>query len=174
MEGHPTYSSHGTGLDFRDRLGALGKGAVIEDGVRIFHPENVRIGAGAYIGHGAHIDGYHSGSVSIGDGSWIGAMAFLHGAGGLVIGRDVGIGPRVTILTSEHEAGDPEAPVLLQPLAFATVEIGDGADIGACAIILPGAAIGRGAIIGAGAVVSGAIPARAVAAGVPARVIRIR
>lgn len=174
MGAHRTFSSHGAGFDFRDRLDALGEGTVIEDGVRIFHPQNVRIGAGVYIGHGVHIDGYHSGSVSIGDGSWIGALTFLHGAGGLAIGCDVGIGPHVTILTSAHENRDPAAPVLHQPLAFAKVEIGDGADIGAGAIVLPGASIGCGAVVGAGAVVKGAIPARAVAAGVPARIIRNR
>jgi len=168
------YSSRGTGLDWRGRLGAVGDGAVIEDGVRIFHPENVRIGAGAYVGHDAIIDGYHEGSVAIGDGSWIGPMAFLHGAGGLRIGRRVGIGPRVTILTSEHGPGEPGSAVLDLPLALAKVVVGDGADVGAGAVILPGAAVGEGAIVGAGAVVRGAIPAGSVAVGVPARVLRAR
>jgi acetyltransferase-like isoleucine patch superfamily enzyme len=174
MEDRRSYATRGTGLDWRDRLGALGADAVIEDGVRIFHPENVHIGAGAYVGHGAHLDGYHSGGIAIGDGSWIGAMAFLHGAGGLTIGRHVGIGPRATILTSEHESGDPAAPLLHQPLAFARVAIDDGADIGAGAIVLPGAHIGACAIVGAGAIVKGDVPARAVAVGNPARVVRSR
>lgn len=174
MDAPRRFSTHGDGHHFRGRLGALGAGAVIEDGVRIFHPENVRIGDGVYIGHGAHIDGYHCGGVDIGAGSWIGAMAFLHGAGRLAIGRDVGIGPRVTVLTSKHAGDDPTAPVLHLPLAFAPVEIGDGADVGAGAIVLPGAVIGPGAIVGAGAVVRGVVPARSVAAGVPARVLRSR
>ncbi len=49
--------------------------------------------------------------------------------------------------------------------------IGDGCDIG-IGRPLPGATIGDGAQIGAGAVVSGDIPEGAVAAGVPARVLR--
>jgi acetyltransferase-like isoleucine patch superfamily enzyme len=142
--------------------------------VRIFHPENVHIGAGVYIGHGAHLDGYHSGGIEIGDGSWIGAMAFLHGAGSLAIGRHVGIGPRATILTSEHESGDLTAPLLHQPIVFARVAIDDGGYVGAGAIVLPGAHIRAGAIVGAGAIVKGDIPARAVAVGNPARVIRSR
>ena len=41
-------------------------------------------------------------------------------------------------------------------------------------ILLPGATLGRGVQIGAGAVVSGDVPDLAVAAGVPARVLRFR
>jgi len=116
----------------------------------------------------------HSGRLEIGDGSWIGAMAFLHAAGRLTIGRNVGIGPRVMILTSQHGRGDPAAPVLHQPLVFAEVAVGDGADIGAGAIVLPGVRIGVGAIVGAGAVVAGDVAERSVAVGNPAHVIRSR
>jgi acetyltransferase-like isoleucine patch superfamily enzyme len=54
------------------------------------------------------------------------------------------------------------------------VRIGAGADIGTGAVILPGVSIGRRAIIGAGAVVTKSVPAYAIAAGVPARVLRRR
>ena len=47
----------------------------------------------------------------------------------------------------------------------------DGADVGAGAILLPGARVGAFAQVGAGAVVAGAVAAGAVVAGVPARVI---
>jgi carbonic anhydrase/acetyltransferase-like protein (isoleucine patch superfamily) len=52
------------------------------------------------------------------------------------------------------------------------VAIGESCYIGAGAIVLPGADIGDGAVIGAGAVVRGEIPAGAVAAGNPARVVK--
>jgi len=54
------------------------------------------------------------------------------------------------------------------------VIIGNDVVIGANAIILPGVKIGDGAIIGAGAVVTHDIPAYAVVAGVPAKIIRYR
>ena len=60
------------------------------------------------------------------------------------------------------------------PLGFQPVRIGDGADIGVSAVILLGVTIGEGAQIGAGAVVTSDIPPFAVAAGVPARVSRLR
>jgi acetyltransferase-like isoleucine patch superfamily enzyme len=54
------------------------------------------------------------------------------------------------------------------------IRIGDHVWIGTGAIILDGVTIGAGAIIGAGAVVTKDIPENAIAAGVPAKVIRLR
>ena len=105
----------------------------------------------------------------IGSGTWIGPMCFFHSAGGITIGEDVGIGPGVIILTSAHRLDVPELPILHAPVDFAPVTIGDGADVGAGSIVLPGVRIGAGAQVGAGAVVSVDVPDRAVVAGVPAR-----
>jgi acetyltransferase-like isoleucine patch superfamily enzyme len=161
-------------MSWRGLLAELGPGAVLEDSVRVFHPQNVRIGPGVYVGHDVILDGYHAGSLRIGEGSWVGAGCFLHGAGGLEIGKCVGIGPRVVLLTSEHELDYISIPVLHAPLRFRGVRIGDGADIGAGSVVVPGAEIGQGAVIGAGAVVSGSIPPLAVAVGCPAKVVRLR
>ena len=54
------------------------------------------------------------------------------------------------------------------------VVIGNGVWIGDSVIVLPGVRIGDGSVIGAGSVVTKSIPDYAVAAGVPARVIRYR
>ena len=54
------------------------------------------------------------------------------------------------------------------------VIIGDDVWIGDRVMILPGVEIGRGAVLAAGAVVTRDVPPYAVAAGVPARVIRDR
>ena len=174
LSGTRPFRAHGDGLDWRGRLAALGEETVVEDGVRILHPERVRLGARCFVGHGVVIDGYHAGGVAVGDGCWIGALGFLHGAGGLEIGRAVGVGPRVTVLTSQHALDRPDLPVLHAPIELAPVRIGDGADLGAGAILLPGVAVGEGAVIGAGAVVTRDVPAGAVAAGNPARVLRRR
>jgi acetyltransferase-like isoleucine patch superfamily enzyme len=52
------------------------------------------------------------------------------------------------------------------------VSIGAGSWLGAGAIILPGASIGRNVVVAAGSVVRGRVPDRCVVAGVPAKIIR--
>lgn len=170
--GRPRRGSIGPGLWSREDLAYLGSGAVIEDGVRIFHPENVSIGDDVYIGHDTFIHGYHSGRVEIGSGTWIGPRCYMHGAGGLVIEEDVGVGPNVSILTSAHDPEDSGDVILHRPLTCSPVRIERGADIGCGSIVLQGVVVGAGAQIGAGAVVTGPIPAACTAVGVPARVTR--
>lgn len=140
----------------------------------VWHPQTVRLGDGVYVGHRAMLKGDTRGELVIGDGSWIGQDCFLHSAGSIRIGSKVGIGPRVTILTSTHEETAPPAAIIDAPLRFAAVEIGDGCDIGVGAILLPGAMLGEGVQVGAGAVVTGEMPAGAIVAGIPARVVRFR
>ena len=143
---------------------------MIEPSVIIIHPENVNIPDDVYIGHQTILNGYHKGFIRVGKGSWIGAQCFLHGAGGIVIGENVGIGPGVKILTSSHSLHG-KGPILHNPIEFALVVIEDGADIGTGAIILPGVTIGKGAQVGAGAVVTKDVFDYMVVAGNPAKMI---
>jgi acetyltransferase-like isoleucine patch superfamily enzyme len=167
-------ASHGTGAFKRRDLAACGRGTVIEKGVLIFHPENVRIGANVYVGHQTILKGYYRNLLEIGDGTWIGPQAFIHSGGGVRIGRNVGVGPGVRVLTSAHRLDQVSRPILHSEIRFAPVVIEDGADIGAGAVLLPGVRIGRGAQVGAGAVVSDSVAAMDIVAGVPARRLRSR
>lgn len=114
----------------------------------------VVIGAGASVWFGAVIRG-DTETVEIGERSNIQDLAVLHADPGhpCQIGRDVTIGHAAVV----HGA-----------------TIGAGAMIGIRAVVLNGATVGAGAIIGAGAVVTEGreIPARHLAVGIPARVIR--
>lgn len=166
--------SQGSGIVRPEDFKSIGEGTVIEPGVLAFHPENIELGKGVYVGHQTILKAYFKETLVIGDGSWIGQQCFFHGAGGILIGRNVGIGPAVRILTSFHGEEGRAKPILHSKLEFAPVRIDDDADIGAGAIILPGVRVGKGAQIGAGAVVSREVPDYAVAAGVPARVLRYR
>ena len=166
--------SHGSGRFRPEDLAACGEGCVFEEGALVFHPDRVFVGAGVYVGHYAILKGYHAADLSIGDGTWIGQRAFLHAAGGLVLGDNVGVGPGVMILTSTHREAGRAIPILHAPLVMAPVRVEDDADLGVGAILLPGVTVGRGAQVGAGAVVTRDVPPYAVVAGNPARVLRER
>ena len=166
--------SHGSGQFDASSFRHLGAGVVIEPGVLVFYPENIELHDNVYVGHNAILKGYHRGLMTIGAGSWIGQQCFFHSAGDITIGQDVGVGPGVKILTSYHGDEGISKPIMHARVELASVAIGDGADIGIGAIILPGVTVGRGAQVGAGAVVTADVPDYAVVAGVPARVLRLR
>lgn len=126
--------------------------------------KNVNIEHGAFFGGGKEIE--------IGDNSAIGLNARISGP--LFIGRDVMMGPDVSIYTQNHETENIHKPMRLQTAPKEKVTIGDDCWIGANAVILPGVTIGKGVIIGAGAVVTKDVPDYAVVGGVPAKVIKFR
>ena len=168
------FSSHGTGEFRREDFATLGEGVVFEAGVLVFHPETIEVGANVYVGHNAILKGYYKGRMRIGPDTWIGQQCFFHSAGGLEIGSAVGIGPGVRIITSTHEDPGTQHPIMTGAIQFGPVRIGDGSDLGMGCQILPGVTIGQGVQVGAGAVVTDDLPDYAVAAGVPAKVLRFR
>ena len=85
------------------------------------------------------------------------------------------MGTDVTVITRNHRHDRTDIPMMEQGFEEEQpVVIGNDVWIGDRVVILPGVHIGSGSIIGAGAVVTKDIPDNAIAAGVPARVIRFR
>lgn len=85
---------------------------------------------------------------------------------GTRIGDNVFIGPNATFTNDMF----PRSKQL--PEKFSGITIENNASVGANATILPGITIGRHAMIGAGAVITKNIPAYAIVAGNPAKIIR--
>lgn len=166
--------SHGSGAFKLEDFGRLGQNCIFEAGVLVFHPENIEIGDDVYIGHNTILKGYFRNKLVIGAHTWIGQGCFFHSAGGLEIGRAVGIGPMVKILTSAHVDEEVNIPVYFNNIRLAPVVLKDGCDVGIGTTILPGITIGEGAIVGAGSVVTHDVPDYQVWAGVPARFFRDR
>jgi carbonic anhydrase/acetyltransferase-like protein (isoleucine patch superfamily) len=108
----------------------------------------------------------------IGDGCVIGRGSHLVAHQSLVIEDDVFTGPYVYITDQNHSYADPDEPIGRQFPHNAPVRIGSGSWLGAGAVILPGACIGRNVVVAAGSVVRGTVPDHCVVAGVPARVVR--
>jgi acetyltransferase-like isoleucine patch superfamily enzyme len=158
-------TSLGDGRVSAGELGFAGSGTVIEPGVRVFGGKWVHLGERVYVGHDTFIRAYPQGKLQVGDGCWIGPGCFINSFGGVTLGKRVGLGPGVKIISSVHQGNAPDTPIIDTPLAAKEVAVADGADIGAGAVLLPGAKVG------AGAVVTGEVPAGAVVAGVPARLM---
>ena len=112
-------------------------------------------------------------NTTIGDHSGVGFGCEI--PNGVTLGSHVMMGPDVLIFTQNHQTADTEIPMREQGMApLKPVVIGDDVWIGARVCILPGVTIGQGAVIGACAVVSIDVPAYSVAVGNPARVVKKR
>jgi acetyltransferase-like isoleucine patch superfamily enzyme len=122
--------------------------ASFADAERIFIGDHVEIGSRCHL--------------------WAGATT-----GCIHMGNNVLLGPEVLITAATYNFRDG-APVARQAMREADVHIGNDVWLATRVIVLPGARIGDGAIVAAGSVVKGDIPAGAVVAGAPAKVVGAR
>jgi acetyltransferase-like isoleucine patch superfamily enzyme len=158
---------------FRAMCRTAGHALQIGPGVVVKHPETMELGDAVFIGAQSMIQGRFDGTCRIGNHVWIGPQSYFD-ARNLILEDYVGWGPGAKVLGSSH-TGDPiGVPIITTELSIKPVVIGYGADIGTNATILPGVHVGAHSMVGAGAVVNVDVPEYAVAAGVPARVIRHR
>lgn len=107
-------------------------------------------------------------NLTLGKDVFINSGCRFQDTGGIVIGRGTLIGHGTTLTTLNHGV-DPARRADMSP---APVTIGKKVWLGAAVTVVPGVSIGDGAIVGAGAVVTKDVPANAIVAGVPARLIR--
>lgn len=136
------------------------------------------------------------GRYSLANARW-GADTILSGDGAIIVGRDTYFGERchvvshpasatirigtgcaishnVQLRTEGYRTDVPLAEARRLEGEWADITIEDDVWIGANVFVTSGVTIGRNAIIGANSVVTRDVPSGAIAAGVPARVIRAR
>jgi acetyltransferase-like isoleucine patch superfamily enzyme len=157
----------------RARCKGAGHDLTVGPNVVLKHPETIEFGDSVFIGAQVMIQGRFDGTCRIGNHVWLGPHSYFD-ARNLVLDDYVGWGPGAKVLGSEHTGEPVDVPVIQTALIIKPVVIGYGADIGTNAVILPGVTVGKGAVVGAGAVVNRDVPDYAIAAGVPARVLRSR
>ena len=107
--------------------------------------------------------------VNIGDQAAIGDRAILYALGTIVIGAEATISQQAHLCAGSHDWRDPTMALTKPPIT-----IGDGVWICADAFIGPGVTVGERAIVGARAVATVDVPAGAIVAGNPARLVRMR
>jgi acetyltransferase-like isoleucine patch superfamily enzyme len=108
-------------------------------------------------------------NLTLGERVFINMGCSFQDTGGIAIGDDSLIG-HGSIITTLNHGQDPNRRADMIP---APVRIGRKVWLGAGVTVVPGVSIGDGSIVGAGAVVTRDVPANAVVAGVPAKVIRM-
>jgi acetyltransferase-like isoleucine patch superfamily enzyme len=152
-----------------DGLAFVGPGCSLEVGPRA----TLELGRWSWIGHGCKIRS-HEGTVSIGAKSVLGQECTISSYQHVSIGRECVIADRVMMIDFDHGMVDVDRPIRLQGIYKRDVRIGNNVWIGYGACVLRGVTVGDNAVIGTSAVVTRDVPANAVVAGVPARLLRMR
>ena len=133
----------------------------------------IELGRWSWLGHGCKLR-CHEGVIRIGAKTVLGQECTISAYRDVTIGRECVIADRVMMIDFDHGMVEVERPIRLQGIYKRDVRVGHNVWIGYGASILRGVAVGDNAVIGTGAVVTRDVPANAVVAGVPARVIRMR
>lgn len=175
-------------------LGSCGRGVIFGQNVVLRHPHKIhiadnvviddnclldakgdsnrgiRIGPRVFVGRNTILS-CKNGDIDLGEGANIGFNCEIFSASRVCVGADVLIAAYTYLVGGDHVVSDPTTAVLNQPRQSRGIDIAAGAWLGAGVTVLDGVAIGERAIVGAGAVVRQNVPVRAVAVGVPARVV---
>ncbi len=135
-------------LDMKNIPARIEPGAIIREQVEIGKNAVIMMGAilniGAIVGEGSMID--------------MGAV----------------LGGRATVGKNCHVGAGAVLAGVIEPASATPVIVEDGVLIGANAVVIEGCRIGAGAVVAAGAVVVGDVPAGAVVAGCPAKIIKMK
>ncbi len=155
---------------------ALGKHVFLGEGVIVFgrsREDAVVLGDEVVINKDTIIESGHGGSLVIGARTTIQPRCQLSAYKGAIrIGADVQIAPNCAFYPYNHGML-ADTPMKSQPLVSkGGIVLEDDVWLGYGVVVLDGVRIGKGAIVGAGSVVTRDIPAGAVAAGNPAKVIK--
>jgi acetyltransferase-like isoleucine patch superfamily enzyme len=161
---------HLLGLWFSRKF--TGHGIIVVTGARPF-PKVINKGGEIHAGNcqfyeGVRLEIGKKAILQIGNGTYLNRNTIVVAETSVEIGKDCLIAWDVVIMDSDLH------PILGKVMENKPVIIEDNVWIGCRTIILKGVRIGRGAIVAAGSVVTKDIPAYAIAAGVPARIIATR
>lgn len=154
----------------------IGDGTFIPSTVQIRGNDRGRI----IVGRNCSFDTYsrlfaaNDATLLLADNVGVGPFNIINAFDDCTIGLNSMLGPYVNINCADHGTARTGEPMRFQPGRYGPVVIGEDCWIGSHAVIMKGVTIGEGAVVAAGAVVTRDVPAYAIVAGVPARVISYR
>jgi len=178
-------------------LGRSGRGVVFGQGVVLRHPHKVRladgvtlddlvvldakgvsnrgidVGRGAFLGRGTILS-CKDGDITLGDHANLGFHCEVFSGSSVTVGAHALFAAQVYLVGGGHEFEGRDAAVIDQPRTSRGIVLGDNVWLGTGAKVLDGIRIGSHAVVGANAVVNEDLPDGAIAAGVPARLLRLR
>lgn len=178
-------------------LGHVGRGVVFGQGVVLRHPHKVRlgdgvtvddlvvldakgtgnrgidVGRGAFLGRGTILS-CKDGDIVLGDHANLGFHCEVFSASSVTVGAQALFAAQVYLVGGGHEFERADAAVIDQPRTSRGIALGENVWLGTGVKVLDGIRIGSHVVVGAGGVVTSDLPDGAVAAGVPARVLRTR
>ena len=178
-------------------LGASGRGVVFGQGVVLRHPHKIRladgvtlddlvvldakgssnrgieVGRGAFLGRGTILS-CKDGDITLGDHANLGFHCEIFSGSTVTVGAHALFAAQVYLVGGGHAFEASDAAVIEQPRTSHGILLGDNVWLGTGAKVLDGVRIGTDVVVGAGAVVNADLPDGAIAAGVPARVLRSR
>ena len=152
-----------------DGLLFLGRGLELQ----IARKGSIRFGRFVWIGDGTKIR-CHEGVVEIGSKTVMGQECTISAYQRVRIGEECVIADRAMFIDFDHGVVEVERPIRVQGIYKRDVEVGSNVWIGYGACVLRGVSVGDNSIVGTNSVVTRDVPANAVVAGIPARVIRMR
>jgi acetyltransferase-like isoleucine patch superfamily enzyme len=178
-------------------LGSVGHNVVFGHNVTLRHPHKIFIADNVVIDDGCCLDakGTDNRGITIGTGVFVGRNTILSCKNGDIIlddhanigfnceifsasrvrvGKNILMAAYTYLVGGDHLYDRTDIPVLEQGRTARGIEVDDNVWLGTHVVVTDGSRVGRDAIIGAGAVVVGDIPEFAIAAGIPAKVIRDR
>jgi acetyltransferase-like isoleucine patch superfamily enzyme len=178
-------------------LGSVGRNVTFGSGVVLRHPGKVHIGdnvvvddlvvldakgeanrgitigSNVFLGRGTILS-CKDGDIALGDHVNIGFQSEIFSGSSVTVG-DYGLFAAYTYLVGGgHDFEQTATPVIEQGRSSRGISLGENVWLGTGAKVLDGVRIGRDVVVGANAVVAADLPDRAVAVGVPARVVRTR
>jgi acetyltransferase-like isoleucine patch superfamily enzyme len=130
-------------------LGSCGGNLRVGRNVTFYNPARMHFGRDVYIAQGC----------------W-----FMAGAQDIVVEDEVMFGPYCVIVTANHTRSNRS--FRFAPVTAAPVRIGAGSWLAAHVTVTPTSVVGAGSLIAANSVVVGTLPADALAAGIPAKVLK--